>query len=344
MINDERFEEYSSKLNVRQTEKAIQLIKNFFEQQLAVELKLFRVTAPLFVASGYGINDDLDGANSPVIFKPISLGGKKLEVVQSLAKWKRLALADQKIEAGYGLYTDMNAIRPGENLDTTHSFYVDQWDWERVITIKERNLSFLKQVVNQIYGILKRLEFFIHDHYDLGFSLPEKIVFIHAEEAFKRYPQLAPQDRERELARQYGAIFVIGIGGRLADGSFHGHRAPDYDDWITPTESDFKGLNGDIILWNQVLDDCLEISSMGIRVDQQSLLKQLELTGNENRKELYYHQKVLNQELPLSIGGGIGQSRLCMQFLRKLHIGEVQAAVWDQATIEKCKKFKVALL
>lgn len=337
---------YVSTLDVKQTEKAIKLIKDFFQQQLATELRLYRVTAPLFVPKGTGINDDLSGTEKPVTFKIKDIDNLEVEVVQSLAKWKRLALADYKIQAGYGLYTDMNAIRPDESpLDNIHSLYVDQWDWEKVLHTNERNLDFLKTTVKKIYGILRRLEFFIHEHYHhIKPSLPEHITFIHAEEALERYLKLSPREREHHLAKEYGAIFIIGIGDILKDGKPHDSRAPDYDDWTTQTEKGFKGLNGDIILWNPVLENSFEISSMGIRADRSALLKQLKLTNNEQRQQLYFHQRLLNDELPLTIGGGIGQSRVCMQFLHKAHIGEVQASIWPKQTREECEKNNIALL
>lgn len=332
-------------LSVRQTEKAIQLIKDFFQQQLATELKLYRITAPRFLLKGTGINDDLTGNEKPVIFKAKDLPDAEIEVVQSLAKWKRLALADYKIPYGCGIYADMDAIHPDETLDGIHSLYVDQWDWEKVIYTEERNLKFLKKIVNKIYAMLKRLEFFVHEHYHhVDLSLPDEITFIHAEEAQKLYPKISPREREYQLAKEYGAVFIIGIGGVLKDGQPHDARAPDYDDWTTETEHGFKGLNGDIILWNQTLEDSFEISSMGIRVDRGALLKQLELTNNEQRKELYFHRRLLNDELPLTIGGGIGQSRLCMYFLHKAHIGEVQASIWPEEIKQECKRHNIVLL
>lgn len=336
---------YQSLINVRQTEKAIKLIKDFFQEQLATELKLYRVTAPLFVPKGTGINDDLNGIEKPVSFKIKDAENLDVEIVQSLAKWKRLALVDYQIPHTYGIFTDMNAIRPDEILDNIHSVYVDQWDWERVVSKEERNLKFLKKVVKKIYSMMKRLEFFVYEHnHHITPSLPEEITFIHAEEALQRYPELSSKEREYALAKEYGAIFIIGIGGTLQDGKPHDARAPDYDDWTTENENGYKGLNGDIILWNPVLQNSFEISSMGIRVDKTALLKQLALTNTENRKELYFHRRLLNDELPLTIGGGIGQSRLCMQFLHKAHIGEVQASVWSKDILEDCKEHNIFLL
>lgn len=336
---------YHPVLNVRQTEKAIKLIKDFFQQQIATELKLYRVTAPLFVPKGTGVNDDLNGIEKPVAFKVRNINNLEVEVVQSLAKWKRLALADYKIPHSYGIYTDMNAIRPDEVLDNIHSLYVDQWDWERVVKADERNVKFLKKMVKKIYSILKRMEFFIHEHYHQYIpNLPEEITFIHAEEAYARFPNIPAREREYHLAQEYGAVFIIGIGGKLKDNLPHDGRAPDYDDWSTESEQGYKGLNGDIILWNPILEDSFEISSMGIRVDKTALLKQLKLTNTENRKELYFHRRLLNDELPLTIGGGIGQSRLCMYFLQKAHIGEVQASVWPDDIKSACEKYGIQLL
>jgi aspartate--ammonia ligase len=336
---------YQPLLNVRQAEKAIKLIKDFFQQHLSTELNLYRVTAPLFVKKGTGINDDLNGTEKPVSFSIKNAKNLEIEVVQSLAKWKRIALADYDIPAGYGIYADMNAIRPDDILDSTHSLYVDQWDWERVVSAEERNIEFLKYIVKKIYSVLKRLEFYVYENYPVITPvLPEEITFIHSEEALERYPNLSPVEREDALAKEYGAVFIIGIGGNLKDGQPHGGRAPDYDDWSTETKHGFKGLNGDIILWNPVLKSSFEVSSMGIRVDKKALLNQLKITKTEQRKSLYFHQRLLNDELPLSIGGGIGQSRICMYFLRKAHIGEVQVGIWPEEMIAELGKSNIFLL
>jgi aspartate--ammonia ligase len=336
---------YRSALDVKQTEKAIKLVKDFFEANLAAELRLSRVTAPLFVLKGTGINDDLNGIETPVSFPVPDLGGYTAEVVQSLAKWKRMMLADYGFPHGYGLYTDMNAIRPSETLDNIHSLYVDQWDWERVISAEERTLEFLKTIVRKIYSVMKRTEFHVWDHYPfLEPELPEEITFIHSEDLQREYPHLTPREREDEIVRKYKAVFIIGIGGALADGKPHDGRAPDYDDWTTPTVNGYKGLNGDIIIWNNVLGRAYEISSMGIRVDREALLRQLELTGAQQRKELLFHRRLLNGELPLSIGGGIGQSRLCMYYLRKAHIGEIQVSLWPPDMVAQCKANNIFLL
>ncbi len=336
---------YQPLLDLKQTEKAIKLVKDSFQEDLSSELRLRRVTAPLFVMQGTGINDDLNGIERPVSFPVKELDDKKAEVVQSLAKWKRMSLADLGIEEGYGLYTDMNAIRPDEELDNIHSLYVDQWDWERVIKPEERNLDFLKKIVRKIHTVLLRTEFSVFEHYpQIKPILPEEITFIHAEELEARYPKLTPKERENAAAKEYGAIFIIGIGAIMPGGEKHDGRAPDYDDWTTETINGFKGLNGDIVIWNPVLESAFEISSMGIRVDREALLRQLSITGTEERKNLYWHKRLLNGELPLSIGGGIGQSRLCMYFLRKAHIGETQSSIWPAEMIEQCAANKIQLI
>ncbi len=336
---------YKSPLNLKQTEKAIKLVKDTFEAGLSAELRLRRVTAPLFVLKGTGINDDLNGIERKVSFPIKDMDDSTAEVVNSLAKWKRLALADYGIQKGYGIYTDMNAIRPDEDLDNIHSLYVDQWDWERVMNAGERNIDFLKFIVRKIYEVIKRTEFIIYENYnDIVPELPENITFIHSEELLEQYPALTQKQREDKAAWEHGAVFIIGIGGKLKDGSIHDGRAPDYDDWNTPTVNGFKGLNGDIILWNDKLGRSFEISSMGIRVDKQALLEQLSITGTEERKALYFHKRLLNDELPLSIGGGIGQSRICMYLLKKAHIGEVQATIWPDEMIKTCQQSNIFLM
>jgi aspartate--ammonia ligase len=337
--------DYKSALDLKQTEKAIKLLKDFFESSLSSELRLRRVTAPLFVLRGTGINDDLNGIERPVAFPIKDMNESVAEVVHSLAKWKRMMLADYNIEMGYGLYTDMNAIRPDEELDNIHSLYVDQWDWERVMSKEERNLDFLKNIVTGIYSVLKRCEYLVYENYPhITPILPKEIKFIHTEELLKEYPNLTPKERETKAAQKYGAIFIIGIGEKLANGEKHDGRAPDYDDWSTPTQNGFCGLNGDIVVWNPVLNMAFELSSMGIRVDKDALLNQLKEAGAENRKSLYFHQRLLNGELPLSIGGGIGQSRLCMFFLRKAHIGEIQASIWPEKMKADCKANGIELM
>lgn len=336
---------YQSALGVRQTEKAIKLVKDFFESNLAAELRLSRVTAPLFVLKGTGINDDLNGVETPISFPINDMNGYTAEIVQSLAKWKRMKLADYEIPNGYGLYTDMNGVRPCEELDNLHSLYVDQWDWERVIQRDERTLDFLKEVVWRIYSVIKRTEFYVYDNYPfLKPELPDSITFLHSEDLQKEYPLLTPRQREEVAAKKFGAIFIIGIGAPLADGLPHDGRAPDYDDWTTETLKGYKGLNGDIIVWNTVLQLAFELSSMGIRVDRDALLHQLDLTGTQERKRLLFHKRLLSDELPLSIGGGIGQSRLCMYYLHKAHIGEIQVGIWPSEMITTCKQHNISLL
>lgn len=336
---------YEPLMDVKQTEKAIKLVKDTFQQNLSSELKLRRITAPLFVMKGTGINDDLSGTERAVSFPVKHMGDAHAEVVHSLAKWKRMMLADLEIPHSYGIYTDMNAIRADEDLDNIHSLYVDQWDWERHISDSERNLAFLKQIVRKIFEAMKRTEYLIHEAFPNIFpTLPDEITFIHTEELLKRYPTLSPSQREYAITKEHGAVFLIGIGHRLSDGKKHDNRAPDYDDWITESEIGMNGLNGDLLVWNDILERSFELSSMGIRVNRDSLLKQLEIENCTNRTELYWHQRLLNNEMPLSIGGGIGQSRLCMYYLKKAHIGEVQASVWDTEMIEKCKAANIFLL
>lgn len=336
---------YQPILDPTRTEKAIKLTKDLFEQQLSAELRLRRVTAPLFVLKGTGINDDLNGIERPVSFPIRFMDETRAEIVHSLAKWKRWNLKKLQIPAGYGLYTDMNAIRPDEDLDNIHSLYVDQWDWERVITPEERNLAFLKQVVNKLYSVMKRTEYLLFEEYpELLPQLPETITFIHAQDLEDQYPGLSSKEKEDRAAKEFGAIFVIGIGGLLSHGEKHDGRAPDYDDWTTTSEANYNGLNGDIVVWNEVLQRSFEISSMGIRVNQEALTKQLSLAGCEDRAGLMWHQMLLNGELPQTIGGGIGQSRLCMFFLRKAHIGEVQSSIWPDEVVEACEKNNIALL
>ena len=337
--------DYKPLLSTMKTEQGIKLIKDFFQQNISTELRLRRVTAPLFVLKGLGINDDLNGVERPVTFPIKDLGDAKAEVVHSLAKWKRLTLAEYKIEPGYGIYTDMNAIRADEELDNLHSLDVDQWDWEAVITDKQRTIPFLKNVVERIYAAIRRTEYLACETYpELKPFLPEKITFIHSQELLNLYPTLTPKEREDEICRKYGAVFIIGIGGKLSDGKKHDGRAPDYDDWSTMGDNGLAGLNGDILIWYPVLNRSFELSSMGIRVDKSALLKQLELEGKEDRLELYFHKKLLNGELPLSIGGGIGQSRLCMVMLHKAHIGEIQASIWPDDMRKECQQLGMPLI
>ena len=337
--------DYKSLLDMKQTEQGIKLIKEFFQQNISTELRLRRVTAPLFVLQGLGINDDLNGVERAVSFPIKDLGDARAEVVHSLAKWKRLSLAEYQIEPGYGIYTDMNAIRADEELDNLHSLYVDQWDWEAVITKEQRTVAYLKNVVERIYAAIRRTEYLTCETYpQIKPFLPEKITFVHAEELLQMYPDKSPKEREDAICEKYGAVFIIGIGGKLSNGEKHDGRAPDYDDWSTVGENGLAGLNGDILIWYPVLGRSFELSSMGIRVNKEALLLQLKLEGKEEREGLYFHQKLLNDELPLSIGGGIGQSRLCMVLLHKGHIGEIQASIWPDDMRQACKKLGMTLI
>lgn len=337
--------DYKPLLDMKQTEQGIKLIKDFFQQNLSTELRLRRVTAPLFVLKGLGINDDLNGVERPVTFPVKDLGDAKAEVVHSLAKWKRLTLAEYNVEPGYGVYADMNAIRADEELDNLHSLYVDQWDWEAVITREQRNVDFLKDIVRRIYAAILRTEFLVCERYSMIKPfLPADIHFIHSEELLEMYPDKTVKERENLIAQKYGAVFIIGIGGKLANGEPHDGRAPDYDDWTTEGAGGRKGLNGDILIWYPVLGRAVELSSMGIRVDEVSLARQLSIAGQENRSQLYFHKKLLAGELPLSIGGGIGQSRLCMILLHKAHLGEIQASIWPEEMISECEKAGMQLI
>lgn len=337
--------QYKLKILPETTEHAIKTLKIQFQERLSRALNLRRVTAPLFVLTGTGINDDLNGTERPVSFPIKDMDNRKAEVVHSLAKWKRMKLGSYAIAPGYGLYTDMNAIRADEELDNLHSLYVDQWDWEQTITEQERTPDYLETVVNKIYAAIKEMEKIVYEQFPhITPVLPEKITFIHSEQLLQQYPALSPKERETKAAEKFGAVFIRGIGGKLSDGEPHDHRAPDYDDWTTATSDGYQGLNGDIIFWNPILECSFEISSMGIRVDRKALIRQLELTGQMQRTELPFHKALLSGELPLSIGGGIGQSRLCMFLLQKAHIGEVQASIWPEEQIERCARHHIFLL
>ena len=336
---------YTPLLDPQQTEQGIKKIKDFFQQNLATGLKLRRVTGPLFVLRGMGINDDLNGTERAVNFPIKDLNDQVAEVVHSLAKWKRLTLAEYNIQPGYGIYTDMNAIRADEELDNLHSLYVDQWDWERVITADQRTIEFLESIVRDIYAALLRTEFLVCETYpQIKPFLTSEIFFIRAEELRRMYPDMTPKERENAITKEKGAVFIIGIGCELGDGKPHDGRAPDYDDYSTVSSLGLPGLNGDIMIWSDVLNRAVEISSMGIRVDKESLLRQLKSSGKEERKNLYFHKRLLDGTLPLSIGGGIGQSRLCMLYLKKAHIGEIQCSIWPDSMREQCEKMNIHLL
>ena len=325
---------YSSHLSIRETEQAIKKVKDFFERDLAIELNLTRVSAPLFVDAKSGINDNLNGTERPVGFDIFS--GEQFEIVHSIAKWKRYALKMYGFNQGEGLYTDMNAIRRDEETDNIHSIFVDQWDWEKIIAKEERTVETLKKTVKLIYAALRHTEYYITREYDfIGSLLPEKIHFITTGELEEQYPDKTRKEREYLAAKEHGAIFLMQVGGKLRDGKPHDGRAPDYDDW---------SLNGDIIVYYPILDIALELSSMGIRVDETALINQLKESGCEDRKDLPFHKALLSGELPYTIGGGIGQSRMCMFFLRKAHIGEVQSSYWDEETVKYCKDHGAVLL
>lgn len=330
--------DYRALLDLKQTELAIKKIKDFFLSSLSTELRLRRVTAPLFVLRGLGLNDDLSGIERPVSFPIKDMDEAVAEVVHSLAKWKRITLAEYEVDPGFGIITDMNAIRSDEELDNLHSLYVDQWDWERVMTDAQRNVAYLKKTVEKIYSAILRTEFYICETYpQLKPFLPEEIFFIHSEELRQMYPDLSAKEREHRICREHGVVFIIGIGNELGDGEPHDLRAPDYDDWSTPNEEGFTGLNGDLLIWYPILERSIELSSMGIRVNQEALQTQLKLQGKEDRSQLYFHKRLLEGSLPLSIGGGIGQSRLCMILLHKAHIGETQSSIWPCSMREECQ-------
>ncbi|MBQ5907077.1 MAG: aspartate--ammonia ligase [Treponema sp.] len=336
---------YKPVLGVKETEHAIVSIKDFFQLTLSTELNLTRVTAPLFVPSGMGINDDLNGVEKPVSFNVKGMNGQKMEIVQSLAKWKRLKVTEMGMKPGFGIYTDMNAIRPDEELDAVHSLYVDQWDWCMAIDEKDRTVFYLFDIVKKIYRTLKRVEFFLYDRYSmLEPVLPEDIKLIYSDDLLREYPGMTAKERENAAAKKYGAVFICGIGGKLPDGSIHDGRAPDYDDWITDAGDGHVGLNGDIIVWNETLGRAFELSSMGIRVSPESLKRQLKERGCEERAELPFQKKLLNGELSFTLGGGIGQSRLCMFLLRKAHICEVQVSEWPQSELDACAAAGIPVL
>lgn len=327
---------YASKLSLKETEIAIKKVKDFFEENLSKTLNLTRVSAPLFLDATSGVNDNLNGIERPVSFDMTAIDGSNLEIVQSLAKWKRLALHRYRFNIGEGIYTDMNAIRRDEKLDNLHSIYVDQWDWEKVISKDARNIATLKDTVKKIYSIFKATENYTNSLYPyLKKSLPDEISFITTQELEDMYPNLSEKEREDAICRQRKAVFLMSIGDTLKSGKKHDGRSPDYDDW---------SLNGDILFYYPLLDKAFELSSMGIRVDKKTLESQLIKAHCEERKTLPFHQLLLNEKLPQTIGGGIGQSRICMFFLQKAHIGEVQTSVWDENTIKTCKENNIEIL
>ncbi len=327
---------YDPVLDVRTTQEAIKYIRDTFQHELGKKMHLERISAPLFVTKNSGLNDDLNGVELPVGFTMNEIGDEPIEIVHSLAKWKRMALKKYDFGMHQGLYTNMNAIRKDEVLDNLHSSYVDQWDWEKVIDKKERTIPVLKAHVEQIFAIIKHMEHEVWYKYPQAVNhLPDSIHFITSQELCTLFPDLSPRERENAAAKEYGAVFVMQIGDKLSDGQKHDGRAPDYDDW---------SLNGDILFWYEPLQCALEISSMGIRVDEQSLHSQLEKENALGRENLPFHQAILNQELPYTIGGGIGQSRLCMLLLKKAHIGEVQSSLWPQEMIDQCEKAGIQLL
>jgi len=336
---------YKSLLAEKETEHAIVMVKDFFQTQLSTALNLTRVTAPLFVQSGKGLNDDLNGVERAVKFPVKDMNDAQMEIVHSLAKWKRVKVTDMKLNPGFGIYTDMNAIRADEDLDNIHSLYVDQWDWCSCISKENRTVERLKLAVKKIYACLKRTEFYIYDRYEsIKPILPDEITFVYADDLQKKYPALTPKERENKICEEYKAVFLIGIGGKLSDGTIHDGRAPDYDDWISEGEDGHRGLNGDLLVWNPVLQSSFELSSMGIRVSPESLRFQLEERGCPERANLEFHKRLLNGELSYTMGGGIGQSRLCMFFLRKAHIGEIQVSIWPDEMRQECKKNGINLL
>ncbi len=338
--------DYHAALDLQQTEIAIKKIKDFFLSSISTELRLRRVTAPLFVLKGLGMNDNLSGVERPVTFPIKDMNEAQAEVVHSLAKWKRVTLAEYQVAPGYGIITDMNAIRADEEMDNLHSLYVDQWDWERVMPENCRNTDYLKKIVNRIYSAILRTEFHICETFpQLKAFLPEELHFIHAEELLQRYPNLTPKERENAICKEYGAVFIIGIGGKLSNGEEHDLRSPDYDDYSTVSEeTGLAGLNGDLLVWYPILNRSIELSSMGIRVDKEALLRQLELSGEEERKQLYFHKRLIEGSLPQSIGGGIGQSRLCMILLHKAHVGETQSSIWPEEMRRACKEAGMTLI
>ena len=331
-----RYEAYPDpKLTVRETQEAIKYIRDTFQKEIGKEMNLERISAPLFVEKSSGLNDDLNGVERKVSFDLAAMPGEEVEVVQSLAKWKRMALGKYGFKPGEGLYTNMNAIRRDEELDNLHSVYVDQWDWERVITKEERTIETLEKTVRTIFKVIKHMEHEVWYKYPQAvYRLPDDIVFIDSEDLRRKYPDLTPKERENAICKEYGAVFIMRIGDKLGDGKPHDGRAPDYDDWQ---------LNGDILFWFKPLNMAMEISSMGIRVSEESLHEQLKKADCLEREKLPFHRMILNRELPYSIGGGIGQSRLCMLLLGRAHVGEVQASMWPESMRNECAEHNIIL-
>ena len=331
--------------SLENTEKAIKAVKDMFQDNLSAQLALLRVTAPMVVMSGTGLNDDLNGVESPVTFPIKDMASRQAEVVHSLAKWKRMKLAQMSVLPGRGIYTDMNALRPDEELDNIHSIYVDQWDWEKVIGPGQVNLQYLKATVRRIYEAIKVTENKLYVEFpQIEPMLPEEIFFIHSEQLLQMYSSMSPKERENAVVKEHKAVFIIGIGHVLSDGKPNDGRSSDYDDWSSLNEEGFHGLNGDLLLWNPVLESAFEVSSMGIRVSPEALSRQLKIRGEEGKSGLLYHRMLLEGRLPYTIGGGIGQSRLCMYLLRKAHIGEIQSSVWPEDMMEICHEAGIDLV
>ena len=331
--------------SLENTEKAIKAVKDMFQENLSAQLALLRVTAPMVVMSGTGLNDDLNGVENPVAFLVKDMDSRQAEVVHSLAKWKRIKLAQMDVKPGRGIYTDMNALRPEEELDNIHSIYVDQWDWEKVISEDQRTLAYLKKAVRRIYEAIKVTENKLYVEFpQMEPMLPEDVFFIHSEQLLQLYPDMSSKERENAIVKEHKAVFIIGIGHDLSDGRPHDGRSSDYDDWSTPNDDGYLGLNGDLLLWNPVLESAFEVSSMGIRVSPEALERQLVIRGEKSKSGLLYHRMLLEGKLPYTIGGGIGQSRLCMYLLRKAHIGEIQSSVWPEDMRMKCHEAGIDLV
>ena len=326
-------------------QQEISFVKNTFTQNLIEQLGIIEVQGPILSEVGNGMQDNLSGIEKAVQVNVKCIPNAVYEVVHSLAKWKRHTLARFHFKEGEGLFVHMKALRPDEDsLDQTHSVYVDQWDWEKVIPEGRRNFAYLKETVRSIYRAIRLTELAVEARFDIPSSLPKEITFVHSEDLVKRYPDLSSKERENAICKEYGAVFLVGIGGKLSDGKPHDGRAPDYDDWTTESENGYKGLNGDILVWNAELGKAFELSSMGIRVDEDTLFEQLKKENCLDRCELPFHKAILNKELLYTIGGGIGQSRLCMLLLKKAHIGEVQASLWPQDMIDACLKNNIQIL